>query len=88
MNKLTIDNVLKSKSGKRIKQLRYWVGDVDDCNLCNKRIDAEFVDGATRMGPWAIMCKPCARKHGVGVGMGRGQVYTKQADGRWLKTGG
>lgn len=48
----------------------------------------EFVDGRTQMGSWANMCLTCHRKHGVGLGTGKGQRYTRQADGRWLKTGG
>lgn len=48
----------------------------------------EFVDGRTQMGPWANMCMTCHRRHGVGLGTGKGQRYTRQADGRWLKTGG
>lgn len=48
--------------------------------------DGEFVDGKTKMGPWACMCIRCHDRYGVGLGMGKGQRYTRQADGRWLKT--
>ena len=48
---------------------------VGECNLCGKERLSEFVDGKTRMGPWANMCMPCYRKVGVGLGMGRGQRY-------------
>lgn len=48
----------------------------------------EFVDGRTVYGSWANMCLTCHRKYGVGLGTGKGQRYTRQADGRWLKTGG
>lgn len=45
-----------------------------------------FVDGRTRMGPWANMCQTCHDRHGTGLGTGNGQRYTRQDDGRWLKT--
>jgi len=48
----------------------------------------EFVDGKTRMGPWGCLCMKCHARYGVGLGLGKGQHYTRQADGRWLKTGG
>ena len=47
------------------------------CDLCNKQIQNEFVDGKTQMGPWANMCQPCHTKYGVGLGTGRGQKYKK-----------
>jgi len=48
----------------------------------------EFVDGRTRHGPWAIMSAATHRMQGVGLGMGRGQRYRKQTDGKWLKVEG
>ena len=50
---------------------------VGECNLCAKERLSEFVDGKTRMGPWANMCLPCFRKVGVGLGVGRGQRYAR-----------
>lgn len=69
---------------------KYWMGTaptVCDFNRLHP-IGEKFIDGKTTNGPWANMCLNCARVNGVGLGMGRGQEYTKQADGRWLKTGG
>lgn len=48
-----------------------------ECNLCGKVNLSEFVDGATRIGPWANMCMPCYRKVGVGLGVGKGQKYAR-----------
>jgi len=48
-----------------------------ECNLCGKVNLSEFVDGATRIGPWANMCMPCFRSVGRGLGVGRGQRYAK-----------
>jgi len=36
-------------------------------------------------GPWANMCCDCHARCGEGVGTGKGQLYEKQTDGRWLK---
>jgi len=53
------------------------------CGICRQAIVNEFVDGATRYGPWAIMCMNCLPDHGCGLGLGRGQHYTK-LDGQWM----
>ena len=47
------------------------------CDICHKEIpkDSVYIDGKTRMGPWATMCKRCHRIAGVGLGTGRGQQY-------------
>lgn len=67
----------------------YWVGDAPThCDIDQEPISSVFVDGRTNMGPWANMCLRCARVHGVGTGLGKGQVYTKTSEGRWRKTAG
>jgi hypothetical protein len=67
----------------------YWVGQPDaNCDLCGNPIGKLFVDGRTRMGSWANMCRACHSAYGLGVGTGKGQRFQKQPDGRWLKTGG
>jgi hypothetical protein len=57
------------------------------CDLCHQPQDHHFIDGATRMGPWANMCETCANDYGVGLGLGRGQAYTNFG-GRWMKVAG
>lgn len=45
------------------------------CDLCTReglQVVAQY-DGATRMGPWAYMCKTCFESYGVGLGLGLGQ---------------
>jgi hypothetical protein len=67
-------------------EAKYWMGDKPkDCDICHKALGDSFVDGATTMGPWGIMCKNCFPVFGVGLGIGRGQRYEKQSDDRWLK---
>ena len=66
----------------------YWTGDVDTKDDFGVLIANEFVDGKTKQGPWAIMAPSSWRRQGVGLGLGRGQRYKKQADGQWLKVEG
>jgi hypothetical protein len=68
----------------------YWIGTVPAvCDLCHQPLGATFVDGATApQGRWGILDLRCHRRFGYGIGRGRGQMYRKQADGRWLKVEG
>jgi hypothetical protein len=55
-----------------------WTGSPPEtCDLCGTMIEKAFVDGALKHGPWAIMCPFCALAHGVGLGEGKGQLYTE-----------
>lgn len=68
---------------------KYWTGSVGDEDDFGHPIRDEFIDGVTRMGPWANMSPYSWKVHGVGqLGTGRGQRYKKQDDGRWLKVEG
>ena len=58
------------------------------CEVCQQPIAEQFIDGATKWGPWGDMCPACHRRFGFGLGLGKGQLYTKQRDGRYLKTQG
>lgn len=52
-------------------------------------ITDEFIDGATKQGPWANMCPKCAAAYGRGLGTGVGQRYKKSPDdGRFYKIEG
>lgn len=66
----------------------YWAGDPKVCELTHTPLGNEFIDGRTVFGPWAIMSPEAHHDFGVGLGMGRGQRYQKQADGKWLKVEG
>jgi hypothetical protein len=55
-----------------------WAGkSPEKCDICHGDIKDHFVDGKTKMGPWANMCEKCHRQHGVGLGEGKGQKYDK-----------
>lgn len=69
---------------------KYWMGVVSKCDVCDKELTTIMYDMKTRMGPWACMCSNCAMG-GIGIGklgLGLGQEYKKQPDGKWLKTAG
>lgn len=52
-----------------------WLGEME-CDFCGTRPESGFMyDGATERGPWAFMCEPCFKLHGIGVGQGVGQKY-------------
>jgi hypothetical protein len=58
----------------------YWMGSIGEKDDFGQPIKDEFVDGKTKGGPWAIMNRASHRLSGVGLGLGRGQRYQKQAD--------
>jgi hypothetical protein len=67
----------------------YWIGDVPAQDDFGVPIKDEFIDGKTWMGPWAIMTIDSWRRCSYGqLGLGWGQRYKKQEDGRWLKVEG
>lgn len=66
----------------------YWLSAVNNCEICGTPHRDKMVDGKTRMGPWALMCLPCHANNGGRLGLGIGQKYQKQPNGRWLKIKG
>lgn len=67
---------------------KYWSGTPGSLDDFGRPIDNVFIDGKTQMGPWATMAPDSYSLLGVGLGLGRGQRYEKQADGRWRKVEG
>lgn len=68
----------------------FWAGVISHCDVCRTPFDKVFYDAKTVGGPWACMCPSCQTLGpGIGkTGLGIGQKYEKQEDGRWLKTEG
>ena len=54
---------------------KQWCGSNPICDFCQCVPDEFFVDGKTKMGPWAIMCKKCFKVYGTKLGLGYGQKY-------------
>ena len=71
-----------------MERKKIWMGE-HTCNLCGKECKDVLYDGATKMGPWAVMCRECMANFGVGVGAGKGQEYWKNSEtGEFEKTRG
>ena len=74
---------------QEVKREVYWRGTIRTADDFNDPITTEFIDGKTRHGPWAIMTPQSWKRMGVNqLGVGFGQKYKKQPDGRWLKVQG
>jgi len=69
----------------RLSPRPYWCGDVPIHDNFGMPIGNVFVDGATIAGPWALMSPASYRVHGRGLGLGRGQCYVRENDGRYYK---
>lgn len=67
----------------------YWLsplGDKDDFGVPFGNV---MYDAKTKQGPWANMSQASFIAHGVGrLGLGLGQKYLRQSNGRWLKVEG
>jgi hypothetical protein len=66
----------------------YWVGNVGEKDDFGNPITDTIIDGVTTYGSWALMTPECHSEYGRGLGIGRGQKYVKQADGKWLRVEG
>jgi hypothetical protein len=66
----------------------YWSGRLNACDVCGGSFNKRMYDCVTRQGPWGNLCHGCWCVHGRPLGLGRGQKYELQKDGRWLKVDG
>ena len=69
--------------------VQYWLsplGELDDFGVPYGNV---MYDAATTQGPWANMSQSSWRRYGRGkLGLGYGQKYEKQSNGRWMKVEG
>ena len=81
---------MKKKSAKvPSKKKKYWMSPIPIHDDFGEELVDIFIDGKTKFGPWGIMTPNNYKKFGIGVlGLGFGQKYQKQPDGKWLKIEG
>jgi len=74
---------------RQMKVQKFWFGSVPkSCDICCSQITTNFVDGLIVLGAWANVCLDCHKKFGCGLGVGKGQKYEKQPNGKFLKIAG
>lgn len=69
----------------------FWCGQIGPNDDFGRPYGTVMYDGKTRHGPWANMSgESWQLENGTGgrLGLGLGQRYEKQADGRWKKVEG
>lgn len=69
----------------------YWLSPVGGRDDFGSVIGDTIIDGKTTMGLWALMTPASWAQHSGTegkLGLGRGQRYVKQPDGKWLKVEG
>jgi hypothetical protein len=60
------------------------MNDTNQCDICKCELETTMFDGRTVVGaarhpgPWAYMCPECFSQYGNGLGMGRGQRFTRR----------
>jgi hypothetical protein len=75
---------MTKSSAQSAKQ--YWLSQPPTkCQIRGENIVMSFIDGSTGSGSWAIMCNECHKVFGKGLGIGKGQRFVLQGDGRFLK---
>ena len=70
---------------------RYWTGTVpENCQVSGEPMGDVMYDASlpSHGGRWANINQATFERHGCRVGLGLGQRYERQEDGRWLKTAG
>ena len=62
----------------------------EKCDVCGGGLSGRsfFVDGRVADGDWRDMCSQCFFLKGGRIGPGKGQLYQRQTDGRWLLVAG
>ena len=84
----TLGDVLASKTPEPDAPV-CWAGDVPKEDLMGHPLTTVFYDARIgRTGPWAILSHASFLTSECKLGLGFGQKYHKQADGRWLKVKG
>ena len=67
---------------------KYWIGEITSCDLCHGPFRGDVMYDANVGGPWGNICQRCFDMNGCNLGIGRGQKYQKNSNGRWKKIAG
>lgn len=60
----------------------------EQCDVCHAQLADVVYDSRSVYGPCAWMCPNCFETIGTGLGIGLGQMFRKQPDGKFLKEAG
>lgn len=67
----------------------YWTSPLEDrCQISGRRLEGIMYDAKLPGGSWANICHQTFVNMGCQLGLGLGQKYERQLDGRWLKVEG
>lgn len=69
------------------REARYWLSPVGSTDDFGQPISDVIIDAKTAYGPWALMSPASFQLHGGTngrLGLGYGQRYVRQSDGRFL----
>lgn len=85
-----IDPLTHQLDGMAAKKAIYWCGDVTTCNVCGRAFGNILFDAEIPGlgGIWGLICRHCFTFLNGRLGLGLGQRYDLQHDGRWLKVAG
>lgn len=63
----------------KTEPLKTWTGQVNACDICGCQPFNTFIDGRIKGSlTSAIMCADCYVDIGIGLGVGKGQIYKKE----------
>ena len=82
------DDVTPMHNAPAPVQRKRWTGKPPAKDDFGDPIENSFIDGKTNGGPWALMTPRSHEEHGVGLGLGQGQLYVREEDGIYYKAAG
>lgn len=67
----------------------YWTGDVPKgCQMTGRKFDGVMYDARLPGGSWGLICQATFDDYNLSLGVGRGQKFELQPNGKWLCTAG
>lgn len=65
-----------------------WIGKIDKCQINGCNYNGVMFDACVGYRNWGNICQDCFDTYGCGLGIGKGQKYLLQPDGKWLLVAG